>query len=105
MRSLLRLMAIIALFSLVEAQAFFPINPLIQVRRDVVSAQVYNPHYEPIICEGMAFGQTMYGQVFQARITDIIPPGNSRFAFVRTNFSNPFVNGWGQVVCRFARWY
>jgi hypothetical protein len=103
----MRWLLTVALFLSFKAQAYFPINPLVQVRGDLVSAQVYNPYYEPILCEGLAHGLTASGAVFNARIADIIPPGQNRYAFVRTNpFMNPFVNGWAQVMCRFAyRWY
>ena len=102
MRSYLRLIAIVALFITSQAFAFFPVNPLVQVRPDVVSTQVYNPYYEPILCEGFAFGRTASGLVLQARVADIIAPGGHRYAFVHTNaFVNPFVNGWAQIMCRF----
>jgi hypothetical protein len=107
MRSILRLAVFVTLIHSVSAMAwgFFPVNPFVQIRPDVVSAQVYNPYYEPILCEGFAFGQTAYGQVFQARVADIIPAGQHRFAFVYTNaFTNPFRHGWAQVMCRFLRY-
>ena len=105
MRSALRLIVLVALFITTQAHAFFPMNPLVQIRPDVVSAQVYNPYYEPILCEGIAFGRTVYGQLLQARMADVIAPGTSRYAFVYTNaFVNPFANGWAQVMCRFLRY-
>ena len=106
MRSLLRLAILVTLAHSASAFAwgFFPVNPLVQIRPEVVSAQVYNPYYEPILCVGFAFGQTVRGQVFQARVADIILPGQHRFAVVHTNaFVNPFGHGWAQVMCRFLR--
>ncbi len=96
------------LLSLVSLPAFaqyFTANPLMAVRPDVVSAQVYNPYYEPIFCEGYAFGRTSWGNVYQAAFRDVLPPGAYRFAYVRTNaWGNPFVNGWAQIYCRFLRY-
>jgi len=105
MRSILRSLALVTMITSGQAFAFFPVNPLVQVRPEVVSAQVYNPYYEPIACQGFAFGRTVYGQVFQAYFNDIIPPGQNRFAVVHTNaFANPFANGWADIRCRFLRW-
>ncbi len=99
----------LALFMFVgasQAQAqFFPANPTIAVTPAVVTAQIYNPYYEPMACEGYAFGQTFYGQVAQARFVDIVPPGAYRFATVTANpYINRFVHGWAQINCRFLRW-
>ncbi len=100
------LAALIFCFSF-KAFAFFTVNPLVQVRSNLVSAQIYNPFYEAIICEGLAFGRTYSGAVIQARVADIIPAGGQRFAYVHTNpYLNPFVQGWAQVQCRFlGRYY
>ncbi len=102
----MRLLAALTLIFSFSAFAFFPVNPLVQVRGNVVSAQVYNPYYEPILCEGFAFGRTYSGVVLQSRVADIIPAGGYRFAYVHTNaFLNPFVQGWAQIHCRFVGRY
>lgn len=102
----MRLIAALLLSLSFSAHAFFPVNPLIQVRGNVVSAQIYNPYYEPILCEGLAFGRTYSGVVLQSRMADIIPAGGYRFAYVHTNpFHNPFVQGWAQIHCRFMGRY
>jgi hypothetical protein len=102
----MRLLTVALLALSFKAHAFFTVNPLVQVRNNVVSAQVYNPYYEPIVCEGFAFGRTFSGMVFQSRIADVIAPGSHRYVYVHTNpFVNPFVNGWAQAQCRFARWF
>ena len=99
-----RLVALIAFVISTQAFAVFPINPLVTIRPDAVTAQVYNPYYEPILCEGQATGLTYVRTVHHARIADIIPPGGYRYAVVTTNpYTNPFINGWAQVVCRFLR--
>jgi hypothetical protein len=102
----MRLLAALILSFSFSAFAFVPVNPLVQVRADVVSAQIYNPHYEAILCEGFAFGRTYSGAVIQSRVADIIPAGGYRYAYVNTNaFLNPFVQGWAQVLCRFVGRY
>lgn len=102
----MRLLAALIMSFSFSAFAFFPVNPLVQVRGDVVSAQIYNPYYEPILCEGYAFGRTYSGAVIQSRVADIIPAGAHRYAYVNTNpYLNPFVQGWAQVLCRFVGRY
>jgi hypothetical protein len=97
-------LALLTLLLSFSAHAFFPVNPIIQVRADLVSAQVYNPYYEPIFCEGFAYGQTTTGMIWNTRMASTIWPGQSAFVFVRTNpFFQPFMNGWAQIFCRFLR--
>ncbi len=100
-----RLLTLFCAFCLsVSAFAQFNVNPLVTIRPDAVTAQVYNPYYEPILCEGIATGLTFSGVQLHSRVADIIAPGQYRFAVVTTNvLVNPFVNGWAQVLCRFLR--
>ena len=84
---------------------FFPSNASVTVLPYQVTAQVYNPYYEPIICTGQVFGQTAAGPVFNAFFAEqFMPAGTSRVAFVVTNGFNPFVGGWANINCRFNRW-
>lgn len=84
---------------------FFPSNPRVTILPGQVTAQVFNPYYEPIICNGQVFGQTVRGPVFNAFFAEqFLPAGASRFAYVVTNGFNPFVGGWANIHCRFARW-
>jgi hypothetical protein len=102
----MRLLAALILSFSFSTFAFFPLNPLVQVRSDVVSTQIYNPHYEAILCEGFAFGRTASGALIQSRVADIIPAGGFRYAYVHTNpYVNPFVQGWAQILCRFVGRY
>jgi len=83
---------------------FFPAQAYVSVLPGRVSAQVYNPYYEPIVCNGQVFGQTFQGPVFNAFFFEqFMPAGQSRFAFVQANPYNPFVRGWANITCRFAR--
>lgn len=100
----------IALVLTVSSQAFaqfFPSQARVTVLPGQVLAQVYNPYYEPIICNGQVFGQTARGPVFNAFFAQqLLPAGAHRYAVVTTNAFNPFVGGWANIVCRFARgWY
>lgn len=84
---------------------FFVSNPAVTVLPGQVSAQVYNPYYEPIICSGQVFGQTITGPVFNAFFAEqFMPAGSYRYAVVTTNVYNRFVGGWANIRCRFARW-
>jgi hypothetical protein len=82
---------------------FFPAKAYVTVLPGQVTAQVYNPYYEPIICSGQVFGQTAYGAVYNAFFAQqFLPAGGYRFATVNTNGFNPFVTGWANIHCRFA---
>jgi hypothetical protein len=99
-------LAFFMILGAVPARAqFFSPNPTIVVLPHVVTAQVYNPYYEPIACQGYAFGRSYWGQVAQSWFADIIPPGAYRFATVTANpYNNRFVSGWAQINCRFLRY-
>ena len=84
---------------------FFVSNPSVTVLPGQVSAQVYNPYYEPIICNGQVFGQTAAGPVYNAFFAEqFMPAGSYRYAVVSTNVFNHFIGGWANIRCRFARW-
>lgn len=84
---------------------FFPARAYITVLPGQVRAQVYNPYYEPIICNGQVFGQTARGPIFNAFFAEqFMPAGSYRFAVVNAHPYNPFVGGWANIHCRFARW-
>lgn len=98
----------IALFLTLTTSAFaqfFSANPVVTVLPGQVAAQVYNPYYEPIVCNGQVFGQTARGPVFNAFFTEqLMPAGSYRFATVVTNAFTPFIGGWANINCRFVRW-
>lgn len=101
-------LTIVALLITLASSAFaqfFPSNPNVTVLPGQVSAVVFNPYYEPIVCSGQVFGQTARGPVFNAFFVEqFMPAGTSRFATVVTNVFNPFVTGWANINCRFVRW-
>jgi hypothetical protein len=98
------LVGICALMTSLSALAFFNANPSVTVLPLQITAQVYNPYYEPIACRGQVFGRTAYGQVLTSFFPQqIIPPGQVRFAYIYSNVMNPFTNGYGNVVCNFLR--
>ncbi len=90
----------------VSASSFaywFPATVQVSVLPGLVTAQVVNPYYQPIICAGQAFGQTSYGQVFNAYFTEqFMPAGSYRYAYVQTNVYAPFITGWSNIVCRYV---
>ena len=101
-------LTIIALLMSLNTSAFaqyFMSNPTVTILPGQVSVEVYNPYYEPIICSGQVFGQTVTGPVFNAFFAEqFMPAGSYRYAFVTTNAYNYFVGGWANIRCRFARW-
>lgn len=71
-----------------------------------ISAQVYNPYPQPLICNGQVFGQTYAGPVFNAFFAEqFMPAGTYRYAYVQTTSYAPFTYGWANINCRFAGWY
>lgn len=85
---------------------FFPARATVTVLPGKVTAVVYNPYYEPIICSGQVFGQTAHGPVYNAFFVEqILPAGDQRFAFVQTTPFSPFLSGWANINCRFARFW
>lgn len=105
----LKALFVACLFVVLSSQAFahwFPGQAFVSVNPGQVTAQVYNPHYEPIICTGQVFGQTYSGAVFTTYFAEqFMPAGHYRYAFVYTNPYNPFVRGWANINCRFARYW
>ena len=100
---------IVAAFLTVTTSAFanwFPARANVSVLPGQVAVEVFNPYYEPIICNGQVFGQTSYGQVFNAFFAEqFLPAGGYRFAYVQTTPFAPFVGGWANIHCRFARFW
>ena len=100
-------LAIVALLITLTSSAFaqyFMANPAITILPGRVSVEVFNPYYEPIICNGQVFGQTVAGPVYNAFFAEqFMPAGSYRYAFVSTNPYNRFIGGWANIRCRFAR--
>lgn len=98
-----------ALFTIIMssslAHAYFPVNPFMTILPATVTAQVYNPYYEPILCQGTAFGRTLRGFVFQGFMREIVPPGQYRYVSVYVNnpYLDRFATGWANVGCMFLR--
>jgi hypothetical protein len=83
---------------------WFPARLHVVVLPGQVTAEIYNPYYETIICNGQLYGQTLYGGIMQVFfIEQLLPAGSNRFAFVQTTPINPFVSGWANINCRFIR--
>ena len=83
---------------------FFPAKALVTVLPGQVSAEVYNPYYEPIICNGQVFGRTYSGAVYTTFFAEqFMTAGSYRYAHVNALPMNPFINGWANLHCRFVR--
>jgi len=96
------LTALLMTLSVTSFAQFFPAKALVTVLPGQVAAQVVNPYYQPIICNGQVFGQTAYGPVFNAFFLEqFLPAGGYRFAVVNALPGNPFIGGWANIHCRF----
>lgn len=85
---------------------WFPATVHVTVLPGQVSAEVYNPYFQPLICNGQVFGRTIQGPVFNAFFAEqLMPVGSYRYAFVHTNAYAPFVSGWANIHCRYAGWF
>lgn len=85
---------------------WFPGRVNVVVLPGQVAAEVMNPYYEPIICNGQVFGQTAQGPVFTTYFAEqFLPVGGFRYAYVQTTPYAPFVRGWANIQCRFARYW
>lgn len=81
-------------FFLVQGQAFVTPNR--------VEVRVFNRFNRPILCQGMAYGQTFQGMMLNSWFNGFIPAFGYGFAYVYSNFpGQQFVRGWGQFQCRF----
>lgn len=93
-------------FSTSAFAQWFPARAYVTVLPGQVAVQVFNPFYEPIICGGQVFGQTSMGPVYNTFFVEqFMNVGEYRFAYVNTNPFAPFVNGWANINCRFARFW
>lgn len=85
---------------------WFPAPTNVFVLPGQVRAEVFNPYFSPIICNGQAFGQTNFGQIFNSYFFEqFLFPGDFRFVFVQTTPFAPFVRGWANINCRFAGFF
>jgi hypothetical protein len=100
------IVAVFIIFSVSAFAQWFPARVHVTVLPGQVAAQVFNPFYEPIICGGQVFGQTALGPVYNTFfIEQFLVTGEFRFAYVQTTPFAPFVNGWANINCRFARFF
>lgn len=55
----------------------------------------------PLVCSGKVYGETSSGRVYYVWVNQMIVPGGQyRYAYVYTDYRDPFVRGWSDVVCR-----
>lgn len=105
----LKSLIVAALMTLFTSSAFaqwFPGHVQVQVLPGQVAFQVINTNYQPIICNGQVFGQTVYGHVFTSFFAEqFLPAGGFRYAYVNAVPWAPFARGWANINCRFAGWW
>ncbi len=100
----LKVLVVSALISTGAFAQWFPAQVQVLSLPLQVSAEVFNHFYEPIICNGQVFGKTAFGQFYSTYFSEqIMFAGSNRFAYVVSTPSNPFVSGWTNIHCRFAR--
>ena len=80
---------------------FVPSRVAMNVLPGVVTAEVFNPYFQPIICSGQVFGQLATGEVLTTYFYEqILPIGGYRYAYVNSGFL-PLVTGWANINCRY----
>lgn len=80
---------------------FFPARVAVNVLPGVVTAEVMNPFFQPIICSGQVFGVLATGQLQTTYFLEqILPVGGYRYAYVNSAYI-PFVRGWANINCRY----
>ncbi len=101
----LKALLLCGLMSLMTAPAFaqfFPGRAFVTVLPGQVAVEVVNPFYQPIICSGQVFGQTINGALLNAFfIEQVLTVGSSKYAVVQTTPFLPFVGGWANINCRY----
>lgn len=74
------------------------------VNRETATAQIWNNTNTPFVCSGSAFGRTYSGVVLNTWFNQIyVAPGMYAYAYVYSNYYDPFMNAWANVDCAFVR--
>ena len=95
--------ALLATFTTPAFAQWFPGTVRVNYLPHMVTAEVFNPHFQPIICNGQVFGQTWGGPVQTAFFAEqFMPVGSYRYAYVYSNGFANFVSAWANIHCRFA---
>ncbi len=81
------------------AQAFIPRMEFF-VNREVSVTRVWNQTFYPVVCSGLAYGQTYHGMVLNSWINQVIvAPGTFAEAYVHSNYYDPMVRAWAEINC------
>lgn len=71
------------------------------VNREVGTARIFNNTARPFVCSGYAYGMTMNRVVLNSWFNQIyVAPGMYAYAYVYSNYYDPFVNVWAHVDCQ-----
>lgn len=77
-------------------------NAHISVTQFRATATVVNNSHRPIMCSGYVYGRTYYGNTMNAWMNrQVIYPRQHANVYVYTNYSQPFVNAWADIRCRY----
>lgn len=78
----------------------FPMHTQVFYGATQASATVFNHYGRPVICDLTATGITRWGQPVYAYLRGtVIYPGMTGYAYVYTNYNNPFVNANAYANC------
>ena len=97
------IIAILLVLTTGASAQWFPAQVNVVVLPGQIAAEVINPYYQPLICQGQVFGQTSLGPVYTTYFVEqFLPFGSNRYAYVQTTLFAPFIRGWANIFCRFA---
>lgn len=102
MKKLLFTVALLLAFS-TSAFAFIPEMNFF-VNREVATVRIWNNSGRPFVCSGSAYGMTYNRVVLNSWFNQVyVAPGMYAYAYVYSNYYDPFLNVWAQVNCQFSR--
>ena len=73
------------------------------VSTTIATTRVFNYTGRPVVCSGVAYGQTYQGVVLNSWFNQIyVAPGVFADAYVYSNVYDPFARAWAEVDCEFT---
>ncbi len=86
-----------SVFAFMPQMSFF-------VNREIATAQIWNNTHRPFVCTGTAFGRTYNGMVLNTWFNHVyVAPGMYAYAYVYSNYYDPFMTAWASVDCYYVR--
>lgn len=85
-----------SVFAFVPQMSFF-------INREVATVQVWNNTPQPFVCSGTAFARTYNGVILNSMFSYLyVAPGMNAYAYVYSNFYDPFTTAWANVDCQYT---